>query len=353
MHAHVEQVEQGAVYLAAGVTAVRDMGNVLDFITGVRDAIDAGQGLGPRVIVEGLVDGESGGTIGTVVIRTKGDVAPTIDRLKKAGCRDVKIYSSIPPELVKPIAQYAHAHGMGVVGHVPNGMTAFEAIDAGFDSVSHLSSTLDLLLPKEDRGRLSPEARWRKLAAVDFRSPEAKAFFLAFTSHHVSIDDTVALAEQQTHTEAENARREPGIATLPRELQIMRMGISPKLAEASGSAFDAEVALVGELHRHGVVMLPGTDITIPGHSLHRELELYVKAGFTPMEAIQAATIVSARALGMGKELGTIEPAKRADMVVVKGDPLADIAALRQVALVVARGKAYDPAPLWRLAGFKP
>src|SRR5262249_91233 len=123
MHAHVEQVEQGIVYLAAGVTTVRDMGNVLDFITGMRDAIDAGRGLGPRIVVSGIVDGEGPAAIGTVRIRSQADIAPTIDRLKKAGCVEVKIYSSVSPALVKPIVAYAHAHGMRAVGHVPKGMT--------------------------------------------------------------------------------------------------------------------------------------------------------------------------------------------------------------------------------------
>jgi imidazolonepropionase-like amidohydrolase len=103
----------------------------------------------------------------------------------------------------------------------------------------------------------------------------------------------------------------------------------------------------------GVTIVAGTDQAVPGHSLHREIELYVQAGFTPMEALQAATIVPARVMKQDKELGTVEAGKRADFLLVDGDPLADIRALRRIRVVVAAGRAYDPAALWRSVGFTP
>jgi imidazolonepropionase-like amidohydrolase len=352
MHAHVEQVEQGVVYLAAGVTTVRDMGNVLDFITGVRDAIDAGKGLGPRVIVDGLVDGNGDAALGTVRINTVEEIAPTIDRLKKAGCPEVKIYSSIAPALVKPIVQYAHAHGMRAVGHVPIGMTSEQAINAGYDSISHISYLTDAALPESATKKLSRVEGMKRLAAIDLASPEMKRELAAVKSHHVVIDDTLSLEEQIFHTAEENAKREPGIATLPRELEATLGGLPPSVAADGDAAFQKYVELLGELHKRGVVIVAGTDINVPGHSLHRELELYVKAGFSPLEAIQAATIVPARFMHMDKELGTVEAGKRADLVVVDGDPLADVSNVRKTALVVARGRAYDSAALWKMAGFR-
>ena len=353
MHAHVEQVEQGVDYLAAGITTVRDMGNILDFITGVRDAIDAGKGLGPRVLVEGLVDGSGEAALGTIRIKKREDIAPTIDRLKKAGCLDVKIYSSIDPALVKPIVAYAHAHGMRAVGHVPIGMTSEQAIDAGYDSISHISYILDAALPESQTKGLSRETKLDRIAAVNLASPAMAHELASLVAHHVVVDDTIALEEQIFHTLEENAKLEPGIATLPRELVATLGGVPPALAERGGAAFAKYLALITELHKRGVVLVPGTDITVPGHSLHRELELYVKAGFTPMEAIEAATRVPARFMHLEKELGTVEPGKRADMVILNGDPLADVSNVRKTALVVARGRAYDSAALWRLAGFKP
>jgi len=112
-------------------------------------------------------------------------------------------------------------------------------------------------------------------------------------------------------------------------------------------------AILGALHKAGVPIVAGTDQAVPGHSLHREIELHVKAGMTPMEALQSATIVSARAVGLDKELGTVEVGKRADLLILDADPLASVANTRKIHRVVARGVAYDPAPLWRVAGFKP
>jgi imidazolonepropionase-like amidohydrolase len=353
MHAHVEQVEQGLVYLAAGVTTVRDMGNVLEFITGVRDAIDAGKGLGPRVLVEGLVDGSGDAAVGTVRIAAREDIAPTLDRLKKAGCPDVKIYSSVALALVRPIVAYAHAHGMRAVGHVPEGMTSQQAIDAGYDSISHLPYLVDGLLPRSVSQHLSRAERLRRVAALDLASPVLTRELASLAAHHVVVDDTVSLYEQLFHTPEEDAAREPGIATLPRELEATLGGIPPALAADGDAAFEKYVALLRELHRRGVAVVAGTDINVPGHSLHRELELYVKAGFTPMEAIQAATLVPARFMRQEKELGTVEPGKRADLVVVRGDPLADVSAIRRTVLVVTRGRAYDSAALWKAVGFRP
>ena len=353
MHAHVEQVEQGLVYLAAGVTTVRDMGNILDFITGVRDAIDAGKGLGPRVLVDGLIDGSGDAVLGTVRVTTREEIAPTIDRLKQAGCIEVKLYSSVAPGLVRPIVASAHAHGMRAVGHVPAGMTTQQAVDAGYDSISHIPYLFDAVLPYAEAKSLSRDEYLKRVAAIDLDAPGMKRLFASLASHHVVIDDTLSLYEQIFHTMADNAKLEPGIATLPRELEATLGGLPPSAATLGEGAFAKHLALLAALHARGIPVVAGTDINVPGHSLHRELELYVKAGFTPMEAIQAATIVPARFMHMDRELGTVERGKRADLVVVRGDPLADIAAVRRTELVVTRGRVYDAPALWKLAGFRP
>jgi imidazolonepropionase-like amidohydrolase len=124
-------------------------------------------------------------------------------------------------------------------------------------------------------------------------------------------------------------------------------------SEVREKIFQKEVAIVGALHRAGVPIVAGTDQSVPGHSLHRELELYVQAGFTPLEAIQAATTVPARVMGLDKELGTIETGKRADLILINGDPLQDIHNTRNVEYVITNGTMYHTAELWQSAGFKP
>jgi imidazolonepropionase-like amidohydrolase len=352
MHAHVQQVEQAAVYLAAGVTTVRDVGNILEFITAIRDAVESGAGIGPRVLVSGIVDGSGPAAIGTMRIASKADVAPVIAQLVAAGCLEVKIYSSIAPALVRPIAAEAHRRGLRVSGHVPSGMTETEAVRDGYDTIDHVPMLFGSILPSAEMRKLSMPERMKRVAAVDLASPAVTKMVNLLVRRKIVVDDTLALYELLSVTDAESRKNEPGIAKLPPSLP-MDWGVPPEMAEAGAAAFAKWLELVGLLHRRGVRVVAGTDIAIPGHSLHRELELYVRAGFTPMEAIQAATIVPARVMRLDKQLGTVERGKRADLIVVAGDPLADISATRKVTKVIARGRIHDPAALWKLAGFAP
>jgi imidazolonepropionase-like amidohydrolase len=110
---------------------------------------------------------------------------------------------------------------------------------------------------------------------------------------------------------------------------------------------------IGALHRAGIPIVAGTDQVVPGHSLHREIELYVKAGFTPMEAIQAATLVPARVMNMESEVGTIAAGKRADLIILDRNPLDEIRNIRTMKTVITGGRMYDCGQLWTSVGFKP
>lgn len=353
MHAHFEQVEWGPVYLAAGVTSVRDCGNELDFIRSVRDTIDAGNGVGPRVLLACIVDGEGAGSIGTDRLRTADDIPALIQKFKAAGCAQVKIYQSLDPRLIHPLSVAAHAAGMTVTGHVPNGIGAVKAVEAGLDQINHIAFVLQAFaagdLPPSERGaRLE-----RAFEAFDPSTPAARELAGWFAARHTVLDPTLALRELSLpHTEL--ARAEPGLATLPAPLAAAFASAGPRPGdEHRRRVLEKVIGLLGVLHKAGVTIVAGTDQAVPGHSLHRELELYVKAGFTPLEAIQAATLVPARVMKKDQELGSIAAGKRADFIVVDGDPLADIRALRRIRIVVASGKAYDPAKLWRSVGFTP
>jgi len=148
---------------------------------------------------------------------------------------------------------------------------------------------------------------------------------------------------------------EPGMSKVPAELmvQLNKKGQSGAPAEALAMVTDVLVKLVGGLHRAGVPILAGTDVGVPGHTLHRELELYVKAGLTPLEAIQAATITPARVMKLDNEVGTIEPGKRADLIILDADPLANISNIRKVRFVMTQGRLFDCARLWESVVFRP
>jgi imidazolonepropionase-like amidohydrolase len=302
--------------------------------------------------VSGLVDGEGPSAIGVVRIKSRADIRPVIDQLVRAGCLEVKIYSSIAPELVRPIAAEAHRRGLRVTGHVPSGMTALEAVRDGFDAINHVTMLLGSVLPAAEMRKLSMPEKMNRVAHLDLASPGVQKIVDLLVRRKIVVDDTIALDELLSLTAEEIRKHEPGIAKLPAALQ-QDWGVPPRDAAAGAGAQAKWIELVGLLHRRGVRLVAGTDIAVPGHSLHRELELYVQAGFTPMEAIQAATIVPARVMRLDRELGTIERGKRADLIVVNGDPLANISATRKVERVIARGRLYDPAALWKQVGFKP
>ena len=354
MHAHFEQVEWGPVYLAAGVTTARDCGNEFEFVTAVRDAIANGSSLGPRLLLAGLVDDSSPTTLGVQRVDTPEQARMWTDRYHAAGFQQMKIYSSVKLEEVKAVAQEAHRVGMTVTGHIPDGLNAYQAVEAGMDQINHtyVDDIMHAPLPTD----ATEIDRSKAIANIDLNSPEAAKAISFLKTHGTVIDPTLAVFELSNATTARPpASFEPGLAKIPSELaeQLADVGPSSETSEWEAKAQEKDLAIVGALHHAGVPIVAGTDQAVPGHSLHREIELYVKAGFTPMEAIQAATLVPARAMGMEKEVGTIEAGKRADLIIVDGNPLEDIRNTRKVESVITNGVMYDCAKLWRSVGFKP
>jgi imidazolonepropionase-like amidohydrolase len=363
MHAHHDQVEWGPVYLAAGVTTVRDCGNLVEFKLALRQAIQSGRGLGPQLLLAGLVDGVGPNAIGPIRVKAPEEALSVVNRFKQAGFEQVKIYNSVKPELVPVITAEAHRLGMTVTGHVPEGMDAFQAVEAGMDQINHIAFIPPVMLSENDRirlERLSGDDVLLRLSsmvsAVRLDSAEAKQAVQFFKDHATVIDPTLSGFELMVHTKSTPvAAFEPGIAKVAPELapHLNNTGMPSDQARPHQKAFRNALSIVGALHSVGVPIVAGTDEVVPGHSLHRELELYVQAGFTPMEAIQAATIVPARAMKLDNEVGTIESGKRADLIIVDGNPLENISNIRKVKTVISNGRRYECAKLWESVGFKP
>jgi imidazolonepropionase-like amidohydrolase len=355
LHAHFEQVEWGPVYLAAGVTTVRDCGNEFEFITAVRDAIVQGRGLGPRILAAGIVDGSGEQAIGVARVDTPEQARIWTDRYHAAGFQQMKIYGSVKLQQVKAVAAEAHRLGMTVTGHVPDGLNAYQVIESGQDQINHISYVADIMhapLPADASGRDEFKAN----AAVDLNSAEARKVISFLKAHRTVIDPTLAIFESLTATTAKPPSAfEPGVAKVAPELAEQLTDVDPpsERSEVMQEFLERSLSIVGALHRAGIPIVAGTDQTVPGFSLHREIELYVQAGFTPMEAIQAATIVPARVMRVDKQLGTIEAGKRADLIVLEGNPLEDIRNTRKVEYVISNGVMYNAAELWRSVGFQP
>ncbi|HYM76544.1 MAG TPA: amidohydrolase family protein [Candidatus Dormibacteraeota bacterium] len=355
MHAHFEQVEWGPIYLAAGVTTVRDCGNEFEFITAVRDAIAQGRGLGPRLLLAGIVDGSGLLPLGVAHVDTPEQARMWVGRYHAAWFQQMKIYSSVKLEEIKAVADEAHRLGMTVTGHIPEGLTAYQAIAAGQDQINHIGYVADIMHAPLPATAKRAERR-NAVLNIDFNSSEAQKALAFLKDHHTVVDPTMSLFELFTATTAKPpASFEPGIHKIPIELAEQLTDVEPpnENTEISEKVFQKELAIVGALHRAEIPVVAGTDQSVPGHSLHREIELYVQAGFTPMEAIQAATIVPARVMGLDKELGTIEKGKRGDLILINGNPLEDIHNTRNVEYVITNGTMYHAAELWQAVGFKP
>jgi len=355
MHAHFEQVEWGPIYLAAGATTVRDCGNEFEFITAVRDAVVNGRGLGPRLLLAGIVDGTGPLALGVARVDTPEEARVWTDKYHDAGFQQMKIYSSVKLEEVKDVAKEAHRLGMTVTGHVPEGLNAYQVIEAGQDQINHISYVADIMTPPLPEGA-SRLDRANAAANIDLKSPEAQKAIAFLVQHGTVVDPTVALFEFFTASSVKPpVTIEPGVAHVAPELQAILAEAGPPTphTELQEKIVQKDLAIIGALHHAGVPIVAGTDQTVPGYSLYREIELYAQAGFTPMEAIQAATIVPARVMGLDKELGTVEAGKRADLIILDASPLESIHNIRKVEFVITNGVLYNCAELWRSVGFKP
>ncbi|HWF86975.1 MAG TPA: amidohydrolase family protein, partial [Vicinamibacterales bacterium] len=332
MHTHATQVEWAPVYLAAGVTTVRDMGNEFEFITALRDAIASGRAVGPRVLAAGLVDGGGPNAFGVVYAATPDEAKQVVAKYHDAGFQQIKIYSVVTPPIVEALCAEAHRLGMTVTGHVPNGMTIDQAVDAGMDQIAHLAI----------RGEAG--------------SPEVNATIAHLKARGTVIDPTQSWNELLGHALGTPiAAFQPGIAKVPPPLNRLfsSAGAAGVDAAAARARLDRGLRIVKALHDAGVPVVAGTDEGVPGHSVHREIELYVEAGFTPLEALQAATIVSARAMKLDGELGTIERGKRADLAILDANPLDRIRNIRTVRWTISGGRMYEAAALWKSVRFTP
>jgi imidazolonepropionase-like amidohydrolase len=357
MHAHYEQVEWGPIYLAAGVTTVRDVGNEFEFITAVRDAVNSGKGLGPHMLLAGVVDGDSSYALGVARVNSPSDAQMWVQRYHDAGFQQMKIYSSVKSENVKAVCADAHKLGMTVTGHIPEGMNAYDGVNDGMDQINHIHYVLDLLEPKDfDSKKATRDETMKMMASLDVNSDAGKQTVAFLRKHNTVIDPTMALMEfVQRPADVPADKIEPGVDHVAPELreQLVNGGLPPARAATGQKIVQEELAIIGALHRAGVRIVAGTDQTVPGYSLYREIELYNEAGFTPMEALQAATIVPAQVMNADRESGSIEVGKRADFDILDANPLENIHNIRSVRSVVANGVLYESAPLWESVGFKP
>src|SRR6266480_4481615 len=360
-HQHFSDID-GPLDLANGVTSARDMANDTDTFLKRVARFDDGSELGPRVLKAGIIDG-TGEFAGPTKMRvdTAEQAIQDVDWYADHGYVQIKIYSSVKPELVPIIADRAHARGLRVRGHVPAFMSAKQFVENGADEIQHINFIeLNFLFPevKETRNR----DRFIKVAerAREFTpdKPEVREFISFLKEHHTVLDPTMGAFEGLFCGDPTVVT--PGLEdSAPRfPPQVRRLMLSgalevPKGKEAAyRAAFPAMLRLLKALYDAGVTIIPGTD-GLAGYMLHHELELYVRAGIAPAEVLRIATLTPALVMGVNKDRGVIAAGKLADMVLIEGDPTQNIRDTNKIVTVIKGGRLYDPAAIEKALGIAP
>jgi len=279
--------------------------------------------------------------LGIIRASTPAEAVAVVKKYKDNGFVQIKLYSSVTPEVLKAVCQEAHRQGLTVTGHIPEGMTIQQGIEDGMDMVNHVQYVYSVMKMNKDR-------------SVDVND-SANQWVLRFIKEHGTVlDPTLGVFEMVfRNTKDDITQMEPAFYSLPLPLQALfkNMGMPPAKAVRFKPILESMGRIVKAMHDQGIPIVAGTDMGFPGYSLDRELELYVAAGLTPLEAIQTATVAPAQVMKQDKVMGTIAPGHRADLIIVEGNPLVQIRDIRNVRTVVKDGEIYDPVKLHALAGF--
>ena len=362
MHQHLFP-DNAFLDVAAGITTIRDLGNSIDELGRLKKHIEAGEQVGPRIVLAGLIDGPGPyeGPV-KVLAATPEEARARVDHYAELGYVQIKIYSSVKPELVPVIIAEAHKLGLRVSGHVPAGMTASQFVRDGADEIQHMNFVFLNFWPevKETRTPARFTEPGKRAASLDLNSPQVNQFIALLKEHHTVIDPTMTIWEA-TYVDRPGQISEEDAYMFDRlPLQVQRGAktagealptpdaATDKLYRDSYANF---VHMVKKLYDNQITIVAGTDLG-KGYSLHRELEIYNQAGIPAPEVLQMATLTAARIMNRDGELGSIAPGKLADLILVNGDPAANISDIRKIDTVVKGGAVMYPAELYPVMGVR-
>jgi hypothetical protein len=371
MHVHVSHEDVFfPLLLAHGVTGIREMGNDLDLVRSWQKAIGEGRRLGPRMYLAGpIVDGPD---IRIPKMRlnagSPAEARDAVTRVKRLGVDFLKIWSMLNRDVYFEAAAEAGRQGLAFAGHVPLSVTALEASTAGQKSIEHLANVLlgcskrETALMEERTAVVRPGTPGAPLRFLEewfykqsgnlvdgFDPAKAAALFRAFRENGTWICPTLRLWRSYAFIDDPEMNKDPRLRYVPGEWDMQEMWFLKDQTAADlvqvKRVFAKDLEIVGLMRRSGVRFLAGTDSPnihlFPGFALHDELALLVESGFSPLEALQAATIDPARFMGTLDSMGTVEAGKIADLVLCDADPTADIHNLARIRAVVANGRLID------------
>ncbi|HYJ83204.1 MAG TPA: amidohydrolase family protein [Allosphingosinicella sp.] len=361
-HMHFGDDSSGPMLLSLGITSARDPGNVTALTLARRERRAKGELLSPRVYSSTLIDGKGPNTAQVADVATSQEEAiEAVRRAKANGMTGVKFYGTFNPAWLPAAAAEAHRLGLHVHGHVPAGMRTLDAIEAGYDEVTHIYFMMMQAMPDEvvavSNGIQRFQGPGRYAKDVDLEGETIRKLIAEMARRKIVADPTLVVAEGLFVPENGDLSPAyaPFVGTLPpateRGFRQGGFAVPAGVTRADWRASYRKLAgLVGAMHKAGVPVVAGTDGS--GLELVRELELYVDdAGFTPAEALAAATIVPARLVGAEAETGSIAVGKAADLVLVDGDPSKRIGDLRHTRWVMMDGRLMDADALRAAGGF--
>ncbi len=363
MHVHFSDDLEGILHVAAGVTHVRDMGNGPALPEKI-NRIKSREIIGPAVeIMSGFIDGAGPFAAPTgALINNIEEGKKYIKEYAEKGYQQIKLYSSIKPEWVEPLIDEAKKYKMRVCGHIPAFMTASQAVIAGYDEITHMNmlalnfwgDTVDTRSPL----RFSLPAQ--KAASLELNGNEMKTFIQLLKTKKTVVDPTITVFEGLFI--ARDGRLPASFSSIVHRFPIqmqrnIRAGgggvpVPEGMDETYLKSFEAFLKITKLLYDNGIPIVAGTD-GFAGFDLHRELELYVRAGIPAEKVLQLATHGTASIAGKANESGSIKAGRKADLVLIDGNPLNNISDVRKTEMVIKGEMMYSPAKLYKAVSIKP
>jgi hypothetical protein len=360
MHVHIGGYDEGTKVLprlvAYGITGVRDMASPVDDILRLRRESADGTLLGPQIVAAGPILQRPLPFRTPPLVRTvtDADARQVVDDLQAKGVDFIKVGDTLTRDAYFGIASEAKRLGLPFVGHLPVSVTALEAAQAGQRSIEHFGSAgfrNVLIACSSAEADLTSEVRDALASALaGGPSPDEKLYRSEFLARLVETYDRRKAAALFNAFKRNGTWQVPTFGALRSVWDARRGQLNPDDAAATDSAAKKTVEMFADKRRAGVKVLAGSDLPVSTGvpPLHDELAALVRAGMTPLEALQASTLNAAEFIGRLADEGTVEAGKKANLVLLEADPLTDIANTRRVAAVVLGGRLISGAELQRL-----